>query len=154
MLLGNSLAHILEYGGFQVKKVDIINDRGIHICKSMLAYDRRGNDEQPTKKSDHYVGDRYIRYATELDNDSTLEDQAQEMLRKREDGDTDTRKLWQTMRTRCLDGMHETYARYGTHIDRAYAESDHYEEGARLITHEHKKGTFSTDDKGNIIYDF
>lgn len=154
MLLGNALANILEYGWFQVKKVDIINDRGIHICKSMLAYSKRGNHEQPTKKPDHYIGDRYIRYATELESDPTLEDQAQEMLRKREAGDPEIQKLRQTMRTRCLEGMRQTYHRYGTHIDRAYAESDHYQTGAELIRNEYKRWTFIKDKKGNVIYDF
>lgn len=84
MVLGNVLARSLDYEGYTIKKVEVINNRGIHICKSMLAYQLWGNHEEPTKKSDHYVGDRYVRYAQEEDKDPTLKEQAQAMLRQRE----------------------------------------------------------------------
>jgi len=66
MLLGNALAAISAHAGYDVSKVDIVNDRGVHICKSMLAYQKFGNNAEPDKKSDHYVGDWYVRYDQEL----------------------------------------------------------------------------------------
>lgn len=133
MLLGNALTTVLEFAGFEVKKVDIINDRGIHICKSMLAYQLFGNDIQPTKKTDHFVGDRYVRYAQEVEKDPSLEEKIQVMLQQREAGDPQVRDLWLRMRDRSLTGMRETYARFGTRIDQAYYESDHYEKGKQLV---------------------
>jgi arginyl-tRNA synthetase len=133
MLLGNTLARLLSFGGMDVKKVDIINDRGIHICKSMLAYQRRGDGAQPDCKPDHFVGKWYVRFAQEVKDDPTLEDQAQEMLRKREAGDEEVMGLRTTMTDRCLEGMAQTYDRYHTHIDRAYRESEHYSHGAQLV---------------------
>jgi arginyl-tRNA synthetase len=78
------LAKILESDGYEIKKVEIINDRGIHICKSMLAYTLRGNHAEPDKKSDHFVGDWYVRYAIEEEKNPEIKAQAQEMLQKRE----------------------------------------------------------------------
>ena len=112
--------------GYEVTKVEVINDRGIHICKSMLAYQLRGNNAQPDKKSDHFVGDRYVRYATEEEKNLSLKEQAQEMLMKREAGDPEIKALWTKMNARAIDGMAETYKRYGTHIDDATLESNVY----------------------------
>ena len=118
--------------GYDIKKVEVINDRGIHICKSMLAYQLRGNNAEPNKKSDHFVGDRYVRYATEEEKNPALKEQAQEMLRAREAGDPEVKALWKKMNTRAIDGMKETYTRYGTHIDDATLESDVYTDGKEV----------------------
>lgn len=152
MLLGNSLAAITEFAGYDTIKVDIVNDRGVHICKSMLAYERRGNDEVPTKKSDHYVGDRYVHYAQEVEKDPTLEKDIQTMLQQRESGDTDVRALREKMRERSLQGMQETYARYGCHIEKPYYESDYYMLGKELIGQGEKDGIFIHNEKGNLIF--
>ena len=154
MLLGNSLANLLEFGWFNVKKVDIVNDRGIHICKSMLAYQLRGENTQPDKKSDHFVGDRYVKYSIEKDKNPALEEQIQEMLVKWENGDKQVRDLWNTMRQWSIDGMQQTYSRYGTYIEKAYCESDHYLTGKNLIIKKEEEWVFTKDEKGNIIYDF
>lgn len=85
MLLGNAVESILKFAGYTVHRVDIVNDRGIHICKSMLAYQKLGNNAQPNKKSDHYVGDRYVAYDAGLDSCPERQQEIQVMLRNWED---------------------------------------------------------------------
>lgn len=150
MCLWNALAKIVESAGYEVTKVEVINDRGIHICKSMLAYQLRGNNAQPDKKSDHFVGDRYVRYATEEEKDPSLKEQAQEMLMKREAGDPEIKALWAKMNARAIDGMAETYKRYGTHIDDATLESNVYMNGKDVAERGLKSWVFVHDPKGNI----
>lgn len=99
MLLGTSLVNIRKALGHDAKNVEVINDRGIHICKSMLAYDLYANELEPQKKTDHFVGDWYVRFAQE-NIDDVLMPQAQEMLQQRESGDKRIRTLWKTMNAR------------------------------------------------------
>lgn len=150
MVLGNVLARSMKKEGYDIKKVEVVNDRGIHICKSMLAYHLRGNNAEPDKKSDHYVGDWYIRYAQEQEKNPDLQEQAQAMLRDREDGVPEVRALWKKMNSRAIDGIRETYARYGTHIDEATLESDVYQDGKEVAEQGLQKGVFVRDPKGNI----
>ena len=150
MCLWNALAKIMTSAGYEVTKVEVINDRGIHICKSMLAYQLRGNNAQPDKKSDHFVGDRYVRYATEEEKNLSLKEQAQEMLMKREAGDPEIKALWAKMNARAIDGMAETYKRYGTHIDDATLESNVYMNGKDVAERGLKSWVFVHDPKGNI----
>lgn len=150
MVLGNVLARSMKKEGYDIKKVEVVNDRGIHICKSMLAYHLRGNNAEPDKKSDHYVGDWYVRYAQEQEKNPDLQEQAQAMLRDREDGVPEVRALWKKMNTRAIDGIRETYARYGTHIDEATLESDVYQDGKEVAEQGLQKGVFVRDPKGNI----
>jgi len=152
MLLGNCLANIYKANGYDVKKVDIINDRGVHICKSMLAYKLFGYDQQPDKKTDHFVGDRYVRYATEQQKEPTLKSLIQDMLLKREQGDPQTRQLWQKMNKWAIDGIYQTYKRFGTHIDKAYYESDHYLKGKDIVMEHLKDGIFEKQTNGKIVF--
>lgn len=152
MLLGNALDLICAFAGYKSVKVEVVNDRGIHICKSMLAYQLFGNNAEPDKKSDHFVGDRYVRFAQEVEKDSALDDQAQAMLRQREDKDPGIRALWEKMNKRASDGFKTTYARYGTRIDQHYYESDIYEQGKTIILDALDKGIFVRDPKGNIAF--
>lgn len=154
MLLGNALSAIAGYAGYDTKKVDIVNDRGVHICKSMLAYSRLWNNADPDTKSDHYVGKRYVAYDQWIKWDHPeREDEIQQMLVQREQWDEKVRALWLKMRDRALDGMRETYARYGCHIDQAYYESDHYLKGKSLVQEWLASWIFSTNDRGNIIFE-
>lgn len=105
----------------------------------MLAYKLWGNNAEPNKKSDHYVGDRYVRYASEEEKNPEFKEQAQSMLRNREAGDPEVRSLWKKMNKRAIDGMRETYARYGTHIDDATFESDVYQDGKQVAENGLKK---------------
>jgi len=153
MLLGNSLALILGAAGYEVRKVDVVNDRGIHICKSMLAYQKLGNGAEPNKKSDHYVWDRYVAFDTALEHHPEWEQEAQDMLRQWESGDETIRQLWYKMNQRCLDGHAITYQRYGTVIEKAYLESDHYLTGKDLVNDGIQKWVFRVNEKGNVVAD-
>lgn len=152
MLLGNALEEIVRFAGYDVVRVDIVNDRGIHICKSMLAYKLFGNGQDPDKKGDHFVGDWYVMYDKKSKEDPTLEQQAQDMLLAWENGDPETLALWKRMNDWAVTGMQETYKRYGVRIDKAYAESDHYLKGKDVVSMWLKEGIFSTDEKWNTVF--
>ena len=142
--LGNSVARILEASGKKVVKVQIINDRGIHICKSMLAWQKFGSGETPEStgiKGDKLVGNYYVKFDQEYkqqiaqlladgEDEETAKKsaplmiEAQEMLRKWEAGDVEVRKLWQTMNGWVYDGFKSTYQTMGVDFDKLYYESD------------------------------
>lgn len=153
MLLGNSVADILSFAGYDVRKVDIVNDRGIHICKSMLAYQKLWWWAQPDKKSDHYVWDWYVAYDTALETHPEWEQEIQQMLVKREEWDEEIRNLRKQMNRWCLDGHAQTYARYGTMIDKTYLESDHYLKGKDLVLKWLEQWLFRKNEKWNIVAD-
>lgn len=152
MLLGNILAAVNKFVGHDVVKVEIVNDRGIHICKSMLAYKLFGQDKQPDKKSDHFVGDWYVRFAQESEKNPDLISQAQLMLQEWEAGDVGVRALWSMMNGRAEKGMKETYDRYWTYIDHAHYESDIYNYGKDIVLEWLEKWVFERDAKGNVVY--
>lgn len=135
-VVGMALGRILEATGHEVVKVNLINDRGIHICKSMLAYERWGGGETPQttgKKGDHFVGGYYVRFATEAEADETLEAQAQELLQRWERGDAEVVALWETMNGWVYEGFDETYRRLGVAFDRVYHESETYRHGRDIV---------------------
>ncbi|MCH5242810.1 MAG: arginine--tRNA ligase [Muribaculaceae bacterium] len=152
-LLGYSLSKILEANGNKVVKTNIVNDRGIHICKSMLAWQKWGNGETPAttgKKGDHLIGDYYVEFdkhfkqevkeliaagmtQEEAEAASPLMLEAREMLRKWEAGDSEVRGLWKTMNSWVYDGFGETYKRLGVDFDKIYYESETYLEGKDLV---------------------
>ncbi|MFT4344018.1 MAG: arginine--tRNA ligase [Candidatus Woesearchaeota archaeon] len=157
MLLGHSLSRILSTQGSTVKIVNILNDRGVHICKSMLAYERFGEGKKPEDsgvKSDHFVGDFYVKYAQEAENNPALEDDVQEMLVKWENEDPEVRALWKTMNTWAIEGFHETYAVLNFVIDKEYAESDIYLDGREVILKGLNDGIFEKDEKGAVVVTF
>jgi arginyl-tRNA synthetase len=133
MVLGSTVATVLKADGNNVVQVNLNNDRGVHICKSMLAYERWGNGAEPDKKSDHFVGDFYVLFEKQKQQDATLDAQAQEMLVKWEHGDPHVRALWEKMNAWAINGFHETYARYAVAFDKEYFESAIYEEGKRIV---------------------
>ena len=98
MALGESISRIIESQGYKVIRVNLNNDRGTHICKSMLAYKKWGNNKQPNKKSDHFVGDFYVLFAQKSKLNQELEQEALELLRKWEKGDKSTISLWKKMK--------------------------------------------------------
>lgn len=155
MLLGNALGALLRKAWFDVHTVDIVNDRGVHICKSMLAYQLFGNGQQPDIKGDHFVGKRYVKFSEENKEhpEMELEDQAQTMLQKREASDPEVMQLRRTMCDRCLEGMYETYARYGTHIEKSYYESDHFRKGQAIVEAGLDSWLFVKNAKGNVVYE-
>lgn len=153
MALGSSLSNVLRFLGHKVHEVNLNNDRGVHICKSMLAYQKWGKGKAPDKKSDHFVGDWYVRFSKEALSKPGLEDEARELLRKWEAGDPETVQLWKRMNRWALDGFQETYKKYGIKFEKEYYESDSYKGGKKMVLEGLKKGLFSKDETGAVTFD-
>ncbi|MBT8263219.1 MAG: arginine--tRNA ligase [Bacteroidia bacterium] len=173
ILLGYSVAEILKAAGKKVYKTQIINDRGIHICKSMLAWKRYGNGETPDSsgiKGDKLVGNYYVKFdkvykeeIEELKSQGKPEEEAkatapslmeaQEMLRKWEAGDPDTVGLWKTMNGWVYDGFDKTYTSMGVDFDSYYYESDTYLLGKDNIEEGLAKGVFYRKEDGSVWCD-
>ncbi len=154
--LGESVSRILKACGAVVHKVNLINDRGIHICKSMLAYQRFGEGRTPESegiKSDHLVGDYYVRYDEWAKSDDSVEEAAREMLRAWEKGDPETTALWERMNRWVLDGIEATYARTGVSFDRVYYESNTYLLGKEIVAKGLKDGVFFEKEDGSVWID-
>ena len=161
-LLGNALANIVMANGNKVVKTNIVNDRGIHICKSMLAWQKYGKGETPEssgKKGDHLVGDYYVAFdkhykaevaelmekgmsKEEAEAASPLMNEAREMLVKWEAGDPEVRALWQMMNNWVYAGFDETYRKMGVGFDKIYYESNTYLEGKEKVMEGLEKGFF------------
>ncbi|MDR1671361.1 MAG: arginine--tRNA ligase [Alistipes sp.] len=155
-LLGWSVAEIMRACGHNVLKANLVNDRGIHICKSMLAWQRFGNGETPQSsglKGDHLVGKYYVIFNDELKKDESLMTEAQEMLRKWEAHDPEVYKLWETMNGWVYDGFEATYKRLGVDFDRMYYESQTYLLGKALVEEGLAKGVFYRRDDGSVWCD-
>ena len=151
MLLGKSVSNLLSYLGHIVFQVNLNNDRGIHICKSMLAYKKWGHNQPPNKKSDHFVGDFYVKYNEMVAKDNNLEKEAYELLRKWEKGDKETIKLWKKMNEWALQGHKKTYQKLSISFDKEYFESDLYLKGKEIILEGVKKGIFEYLEDGAIV---
>ncbi len=164
--LGESVSRILKKAGAEVFKVDLINDRGIHICKSMLAYKlfHEKNKETPESlglKGDRFVGQCYVEFERYLkgskDNPGTAHpeamEMAEEMLIKWENGDKETRDLWKMMNGWTLKGINETYSRTGVSFDKFYFESDTYLSGKDEILKGLEKGIFFKAEDGSVRID-
>jgi arginyl-tRNA synthetase len=172
-LLGYAVSKILQANGYDVKTCNLINDRGIHICKSMLAWQQFGNGETPASsglKGDHLVGKYYVLFdkqykqeIKELIAKGKSEDeaeklapsilQAQEMLRKWEAGDADTIQLWETMNEWVYAGFETTYANLGVTFDKYYYESNTYLLGKEIVQEGLSKKVFYKKDDGSVWVD-
>ena len=173
-LLGYSLAKILEANGNKVVKTNIVNDRGIHICKSMVAWKRFAGGATPEStgiKGDHLVGDYYVAFDKEYKKEiaalvaegkseeeakeaAPIMQEAREMLRLWEAGDAATRELWATMNQWVYDGFDETYKRLGVSFDKIYYESQTYLVGKQKVLEGLEKGLFFKKDDGSVWADF
>ena len=173
-LLGYSLAKILEANGNKVVKTNIVNDRGIHICKSMVAWKRFAGGATPEStgiKGDHLVGDYYVAFDKEYKKEiaalvaegkseeeakeaAPIMQEAREMLRLWEAGDVATRELWATMNQWVYDGFDETYKRLGVSFDKIYYESQTYLVGKQKVLEGLEKGLFFKKDDGSVWADF
>lgn len=154
MAIGESISRIAQANGFEIIRTNLNNDRGVHICKSMLAYQTWGKNKTPksTKiKSDHFVGDYYVKFAQELKKNPDLEFMAQDMLQKWEEGDKEIIELWKKMNSWALEGFQETYDKFGIKITKNYYESEIYKEGKEIILKGLKKGLFEKREDGAII---
>ncbi|MBR6166882.1 MAG: arginine--tRNA ligase [Paludibacteraceae bacterium] len=172
-LLGYSIARIQEANGWKVVKTNIVNDRGIHICKSMLAWLKFGNGETPEtsgKKGDHLIGDYYVRFDKEYKaqiaelmaagkdeetakREAPLMLEAQEMLRKWEANDPEVRGLWAKMNEWVYAGFDETYQRMGVSFDKIYYESNTYLEGKSEVEKGLASGQFYRREDGSVWAD-
>ncbi|MFP4400513.1 MAG: arginine--tRNA ligase [Candidatus Woesearchaeota archaeon] len=151
--LGDSVSKIKQAMGNKVIKSCLVNDRGIHICKSMLAYrkwaEKKGeNPEKKGQKGDHFVGEMYVLFAKNETDD--LNKEAQDMLKKWEDGDNETVKLWKKMNSWVLSGFEKTYENIGISFDKYYYESDIYKNGKDIVRTALKKGKLY--EKDGAIY--
>ena len=151
MLLGKSLSNLLIYKGYRVFQVNLNNDRGIHICKSMIAYKKWGQNKEPNIKSDHFVGNYYVKYNNMLEKNPQLENETRELLRLWEDGDVETRELWKKMNKWAFDGFKITYDKLSIVFDKEYFESNLYLKGKEKINEGLNKGLFEKTEDGAII---
>ena len=169
-LLGASIARIQEANGWKVVKTNIVNDRGIHICKSMLAWLKYGNGETPEssgKKGDHLIGDYYVRFDKEYrkqvaelmaggmseddaKREAPLMKEAQAMLLKWEQGDKEVRALWARMNEWVYAGFDETYKMMGVSFDKIYYESNTYLEGKKEVERGLSEGLFYRREDGSV----
>lgn len=172
-LLGWSVSRLMEANGHRVIRVNLVNDRGIHICKSMLAWQKYGNGQTPAStgmKGDHLVGDYYVRFDKEYkeqvrqlmrggmeqeiaEREAPLMKEAQEMLVKWEQGDSAILSLWKTMNGWVYDGFESTYKRMGVSFHKTYYESETYLLGKELVAAGLKKGVFYRKDDGSVWCD-
>ncbi len=164
--LGESVSRILKMAGAEVYKVDLINNRGVHICKSMLAYKlfHEANGDTPEKlgmKGDHFVGQCYIEFDRYLKGEKRKPEtahpeaaqQAEDMLIQWEKGDPEVRALWQKMNDWTLEGVKETYKRTGVSFDKLYFESETYLKGKDEILKGLEKGVFFKAEDGSVRID-
>jgi arginyl-tRNA synthetase len=155
-VLGESISRILAACGAEVRKVSIINDRGIHICKSMLAYREYGEGKTPESegvKGDHFVGDWYVKFHAMSREDPAAEERARELLRLWEQGDPETVALWEKMREWAVAGMKETYERTGVSFDQYYYESQTYLLGREEVRKGLDRGIFYREEDGSVWVD-
>jgi arginyl-tRNA synthetase len=156
-VLGESLSRILTAAGAEVRKINHINDRGVHICKSMLAYQAYGEGRMPADeglKGDHFVGKYYVLFNKLKEEDPKAEEKAQELLVRWEAGDPEVRILWQKMRNWVLEGIKVTYARTNVSFDLYDFESDTYELGVDKVLSGLAKGVFYKEADGSVWADF
>ncbi|MBQ3634293.1 MAG: arginine--tRNA ligase [Bacteroidales bacterium] len=173
VLLGYSLSRILSANGNKICKTNIVNDRGIHICKSMLAWQKFGNGATPSsigQKGDHLVGDYYVRFDKEYkaqvaelkakgmtdeeaEEQAPLMQEAREMLRKWEADDKEVRELWKMMNGWVYEGFDETYKTLGVDFDKIYYESDTYKVGKGLVLKGLEDGKFYKREDGSVWAD-
>jgi len=157
MALGESLSNIIESQGYNTIRVNLNNDRGIHICKSMLAYKKWGKDRTPGsegKKSDHFVGDYYVRFCAEEKKDPEFSKEAQEMLKRWEEGDPEVRALWKKMNHWAFEGFDKTYREFGLKkFAKVYFESETYKLGKEIVQDGLQKGIFTKKDDGAVAVD-
>jgi arginyl-tRNA synthetase len=154
--IGESLANVLAGAGAVVRKVNLINDRGVHICKSMLAYQLFGGSSTPESekaKGDHFVGDYYVKYAQYAKDHPEAEEQVRVLLRKWEEGDDEVVALWRRMNGWVVSGIEESYKRTGISFDKVYFESDVYKLGRSEILAGVERGTFQKDPDGSVWVD-
>ena len=153
MSLGESVSRILEHKGNKIIRANLNNDRGVHICKSMYAYEKWGKNKTPESekiKSDHLIGDFYVMFSKAAKENPALEEEAQKILQKWESGDKKTIALWKKMNKWAFDGFKETYKLFGIKHDKQYYESEIYGQGKELAQEGLNKNIFIKKDNAII----
>lgn len=154
MSLGQSLSRIIETQGYNIIRLIVYNDRGIHICKSMLAYQKWGRNKKPVKgeKGDEFVGKYYVLYDEK--KSAKLEKELHKMLIKWEEGDKEVRRLWKRMNKWCYKGLKKTMKNFGLEkFDKEYFESKIYNKGKEIVHEGLKKGVFEKEKDGGVFVD-
>lgn len=155
-LLGSSVSNLLAAAGNDVIKTTLVNDRGVHICKSMYAWEKRFNGATPEstgKKGDHLVGDCYVEFAKMEKENPAVMDDVHEMLVKWEEGDPQVRRLWEMMNEWVFAGFEQTYKALGITFDKTYYEHDTYLLGKELVQRGLDMGVFVKDPDGSVWCD-
>ncbi|MBQ9400704.1 MAG: arginine--tRNA ligase [Bacteroidales bacterium] len=155
-LLGASVSDLLKAAGNEVIKTTLVNDRGVHICKSMYAWQKRFNGATPEstgKKGDHLVGDCYVEFAKMEKEDPSVMDDVHKMLVKWEEGDPEVRELWQKMNSWVFAGFDQTYKALGITFDKTYYEHETYILGKELVARGLEMGVFVKDPDGSVWCD-
>lgn len=153
-LIGEAVANIFEANGAKVVRASLVNDRGAHICKSMVAYIHWGAGKTPTSekvKGDHFVGKFYVMYAGKAEENKKLENEVRAMLEKWEAGDKEVMALWKKMTKWVLEGFAETYKQIGVKFDKTYFESKIYKEGKKMIMDGLAAEKFLKDETGAVV---
>jgi arginyl-tRNA synthetase len=152
-IIGDSLARIMKFSGFRVITANYFGDIGLHIAKTILAYEKWGEGREPDKKPDHFVGDFYTKFNEELGKNPKLEAEAREILRKWEANDKKIIDIWKKLRDWCIKGFEQTYEELGVHFDIYLYESDVHRKGKEVALKVLNKGiAFKTQD-GAIVAD-
>ncbi|MFA7056946.1 MAG: arginine--tRNA ligase [Candidatus Cloacimonadales bacterium] len=156
MAIGESISRILKYAGHDVLKTCIYNDRGVHICKSMLSYQDFGNGttpEEESMKSDHFVGEYYVKFAQQAKLDPEYDAKALALLEKWEAGDKEIYALWEKMNGWAFAGFAETFKLFGTGFDKEYYESKIFRNGKEIVLDGLERGIFQQREDGTVIVD-
>ena len=154
--IGRSLVEVLKYAGFKVTAINLYNDRGVHICKSMLAYQKWGGGQTPEDtgmKPDHFVGKYYVLFNEKAQQDEKLNDEVQNMLQDWENGKKEVIDLWKKMNGWFYDGVNQTLDRVGIKFDQIYYESEIYKYGKDIVEESLKKGLSYRLDDGAVEVD-
>ena len=150
--IGDSISNILEFQNNKIIRTNLNNDRGVHISKSMLAYQKWGNNKKPNKKSDHFVGDFYVLFSKNSQKNPNLEQEAQDLLKNWEQKDKETVRLSKKMNSWALEGFKETYKKFNVKpFNKTYYESQIYKKGKQLVLKYLKKGIFKKRKDNAII---
>ncbi len=152
--LGSSMSNIFKFVGCDVVRANLVNDRGIHICKSILAWQRFGDGQTPQSagmKGDHFVGKWYVEFAKRSENDSSLDEGARELLLKWENNDPEVLEIWRKMNGWVYEGFEATYRKVGFEFDVFYYESQVYKAGKELVMRGLEEGIFQKNEDGSIF---
>lgn len=155
IFIGDALCNLFEYVGFNVVRANLYNDRGIHICKAQLAYEKWGDNSSPQdsgKKGDHFVGEFYVLYNNKLESNPDIEDEAQLLLQRWEKNEREVIENWKKIRDWVIDGFGKTLDRMGIKpFDINYWESEYWREGVSIVKEGLEKGIFQVGENGSII---